>query len=71
MIGTIVTSVYQARIVDLGSVFGLTPPQSAQAEASLGAAQGLASLGDQADGFAAAADNTFVTRCRLDSGWVP
>jgi hypothetical protein len=56
-----VTSVYGARIVDLASVFGLTPPQSAQAEASLGAAQGLAaSLGDQADSFAAAAGDAFV-----------
>jgi Na+/melibiose symporter-like transporter len=61
VIGTIVTSVYSARIVDLGSVFGLTPPQSAQAEASLGAAQGLAaSLGDQADAFAVAAGDAFV-----------
>jgi Na+/melibiose symporter-like transporter len=61
VIGTIVTSVYSARIVDLGSVFGLTPPQSAEAEASLGAAQGLAaSLGDQADAFATAAGDAFV-----------
>jgi EmrB/QacA subfamily drug resistance transporter len=61
VIGTIVTSVYSARIVDLGSVFGLTPPQSAEAEASLGAAQGLAaSLGDQADAFATAASDAFV-----------
>lgn len=61
VIGTIVTSVYSARIVDLGSVFGLTPPQSARAETSLGAAQGLAvSLGDRAETFAAAAGDAFV-----------
>ena len=61
VIGTIVTSVYSAGIVDLASAFGLTPPQSAQAETSLGAAQGLAaSLGDQADAFAAAAGDAFV-----------
>jgi EmrB/QacA subfamily drug resistance transporter len=61
VIGTIVTSVYGARIVDLASVFGLTPAQSAQAESSLGAAQGLAaSLGDQAGAFAAAAGDGFV-----------
>ena len=61
VIGTIVTSVYSARIVDLAGVFGLTPPQVAQAESSLGAAQGLAvSLGDQADAFAAAAGDGFV-----------
>ena len=61
VIGTIVTSVYSARIVDLTGVFGLAPAQTAQAESSLGAAQGLAaSLGDQADAFAAAASDGFV-----------
>ncbi len=61
VIGTIVTSIYGARIVDLVGVFGLTPPQVAQAESSLGAAQGLAAtLGDQADEFAAAANAGFV-----------
>ncbi len=61
VIGTIVSSVYSARIVDLGGVFGLAPDQLVQAESSLGAAQGLAlSLGDQGGAFAAAAGDGFV-----------
>jgi len=61
VIGTIVSSVYSARIVDLGGVFGLAPDQLAQAESSLGGAQSLAvGLGDQADAFAAAAGDGFV-----------
>jgi len=61
VIGTIVSSVYSARIVDLGGVFGLAPDQLAQAESSLGGAQGLAvSLGDQAGAFATAAGDGFV-----------
>ena len=61
VIGTVVSSVYSARIVDLGGVFELAPDQLARAESSLGAAQGLAlSLGDQAGAFAAAAGDGFV-----------
>ncbi len=61
VIGTIVTSVYSARIVDLAGIFGLSSAQTAQAESSLGAAQGLAAgLGDQAGAFAAAAGDSFV-----------
>ncbi len=61
VIGTIVSSIYSARIIDLSGAFGLTPEQAAQAESSLGAAQGLAaSLGDQAVAFADAAGNGFV-----------
>ena len=61
VIGTIVSSVYSARIVDLGGVFGLAPDQVSRAELSLGAAQGLAvGLGDQAGAFAAAAGDAFV-----------
>jgi EmrB/QacA subfamily drug resistance transporter len=61
VIGTIVSSVYSARIVDLSPLFGLSAPQAAQAESSLGAAQNLAgSLGNQADSFAVAAGDAFV-----------
>jgi EmrB/QacA subfamily drug resistance transporter len=61
VIGTVVSSVYSARIVDLAGVFGLAPDQLAEAESSLGAAQGLAvSLGDQAGAFAVAAGDSFV-----------
>ena len=61
VIGTVVSSVYSARIVDLGGVFELAPDQLVRAESSLGAAQGLAlSLGDQAGAFAAAAGDGFV-----------
>ena len=61
VIGTVVSSVYSARIVDLGGVFELAPDQLARAESSLGAAQGLAlNLGDQAGAFAAAAGDGFV-----------
>jgi len=61
VIGTIVSSVYSARILDLGAVFDLTSGQVAQAESSLGGAQSLAaSLGDQAGAFAAAASDGFV-----------
>ena len=61
VIGTIVSSVYSARIVDLGGVFGLSGAEVAQAESSLGAAQGLAQgLGDQAGAFAGAAADGFV-----------
>ena len=61
VIGTVVSSVYSARIVDLGAVFGLGPAQLAQAESSLGGAQNLAAgLGDQAGAFAAAAGDGFV-----------
>ncbi len=61
VIGTVVSSVYSARIVDLGGVFGLAPDQVARAESSLGAAQSLAlGLGDQAGAFAAAAGDGFV-----------
>ncbi len=61
VIGTIVTSIYSARIVDLGAVFGLDAGEVAQAESSLGAAQGLAaSLGGQAEAFATAAGDGFV-----------
>ena len=61
VIGTVVSSVYSARIVDLGGVFELAPDQLVRAESSLGAAQGLAlSLGDQAGAFATAAGDGFV-----------
>jgi EmrB/QacA subfamily drug resistance transporter len=61
VIGTIVSSVYSARIVDLAGVFGLAPDQVAQAESSLGGAQGLAgSLGDQGAAFVTAASDGFV-----------
>ncbi len=61
IIGTVVSSVYASRIGDLTTVFGLTSPQAARAESSLGAAQGLAAgLGDRAGDFVAAANDSFV-----------
>ena len=61
VIGSVVTSVYSKRIVDLAGVFGLSGPQEATAESSLGAAQQVgASLGGQADAFVQAANDSFV-----------
>ncbi len=79
VIGTIVSSVYSARIVDLGGVVRSdVRAQVAQAESSLGAAQGLAvSLGDQAersprrpsDGFVDALSIGLQGRRRSPSRW--
>ena len=61
VIGSVVTSVYSKRILDLAGVFGLSEPQEAIAESSLGAAQQVgASLGGQADAFVRAANDSFV-----------
>ncbi len=61
VIGSVVTSVYSQRIFDLAGVFGLTGPQEAIAESSLGGAQQVAaSLGGQADAFVQAANDSFV-----------
>jgi len=61
VIGSVVTSVYSQRIFDLAGVFGLSGPQEAIAESSLGAAQQVgASLGGQADAFVQAANDSFV-----------
>ena len=61
VIGSVVTSVYSQRILDLGGVFGLAGPQETIAESSLGGAQQVAvSLGGQADAFVQAANDSFV-----------
>ena len=61
VIGSVVTSVYSQRILDLGGVFGLVGPQETIAESSLGGAQQVAvSLGGQADAFVQAANDSFV-----------
>jgi EmrB/QacA subfamily drug resistance transporter len=61
VIGSVVTSVYSKRIFDLAGVFGLTGPQEAIAESSLGGArQVAASLAGQSDAFVQAANDSFV-----------
>jgi EmrB/QacA subfamily drug resistance transporter len=61
IIGTIVSSIYSARVGDLSAAFGLGPAQAAEAESSLGAAQQLAgSLGAQAQSFVDGANEGFV-----------
>ncbi len=61
IIGSVVTSVYSQRIVDLAGTFGLAGPQEALAESSLGGAQRVATeLGGQADAFVSAANDGFV-----------
>jgi hypothetical protein len=61
IIGTIVSSVYAARVADLSGVFGLSTAETAQAESSLGGAQQVAgTLGDSAPSFVDAVNNGFV-----------
>jgi predicted MFS family arabinose efflux permease len=61
IIGTVVSSVYAARIGEVAGLFGLGSAQLETAESSLGAAQAVAAgLGDQADAFVAAANQGFV-----------
>jgi hypothetical protein len=61
VIGSAVTSVYSARILDLTEGFGLNGDQVVLAESSLGGAQRVAgSLGDAAGSFVAAANDGFV-----------
>ncbi len=61
IIGTIVSSIYAARVGDLSSAFGLAPAQAAAAESSLGGAQQVAgSLGAQAQSFVDGANQGFV-----------
>jgi EmrB/QacA subfamily drug resistance transporter len=61
VIGSVVTSVYSQRILDLAGAFGLAGPQEAIAESSLGGAQQVAaSLGGEADAFVRAANDSFV-----------
>lgn len=61
VIGSVVTSVYASRITELAAGFGLSAPQQATAESSLGAAQQVgATLGAAGDAFVAGADQSFV-----------
>ena len=61
IIGTVVSSVYAARIGDLADVFGLGAAQRGAAESSLGAAQAVGGgLGDRTGEFVAAANQGFV-----------
>ena len=61
IIGSIVSSVYAARITDANAAAALTGEQAAKAESSLGAAQKVAaSLGESAGGFLDAANQAFV-----------
>ena len=61
IIGSVVSSVYATQIGSAASQFGLNPTQTATAQSSLGAAQGVAAqLGDQAAGFLSAASDGFV-----------
>ena len=61
IIGSVVSSVYSTQIGTAASQFGLTPSQTAAAESSLGAAQGVAAdLGNQTAGFLTAASDSFL-----------
>ena len=61
IIGSVVSSVYATQIGSTASQFGLDASQTATAQSSLGAAQGVANeLGTQTAGFLSAASDSFV-----------
>jgi EmrB/QacA subfamily drug resistance transporter len=61
IIGSVVSSVYAAHIASAASQFGLNSSETATAQSSLGAAQGVAAdMGRQSADFLAAASNSFV-----------
>ena len=61
IIGSVVSSVYAAHIASAASQFGLNASETATAQSSLGAAQGVAAdMGRQSADFLAAASNSFV-----------